>query len=135
LVRFKRANVIHASGTIGGNGGYPFFDMSSGGSLAGTIAAEEKMLSLSDDTTRIVADEGDPASTADLKASRDALVMIKARVQQLIDEGKSEAEALGRQADQGLRCPMGSARRFPFRGRHDPNAYQSLKAVSVPARP
>jgi len=57
LVRFKRANVIHASGTIGGNGGYPFFDMSSGGSLAGTIAAEEKMLSLSDDTTRIVADE------------------------------------------------------------------------------
>jgi hypothetical protein len=31
--------------------------MSSGGSLAGTIAAEEKMLSLSDDTTRIVADE------------------------------------------------------------------------------
>ena len=79
LVRFKRANVIHASGTIGGNGGYPFFDMSSGGSLAGTIAAEEKMLSLSDDKTRIVADEGDPASTADLEASRDALVMIKAR--------------------------------------------------------
>jgi glyoxylase-like metal-dependent hydrolase (beta-lactamase superfamily II) len=84
LVRFKRANVIHASGTIGGNGGYPFFDMSSGGSLSGTIAAEEKMLSLSDDKTRIVADEGDPASTADLKASRDALVMIKARVRDVI---------------------------------------------------
>src|ERR1044071_8347002 len=83
-LRFRRANVIHASGTIGGDGGYPFFDMSSGGSLAGTIAAEEKMLSLSDDKTRIVADEGDPASTADLKASRDALVMIKARVQMLI---------------------------------------------------
>lgn len=50
----------------------------------GTIAAEEKMLSLSDDKTRIVADEGDPASTADLKASRDALVMIKARVRDVI---------------------------------------------------
>ena len=79
LVRFKRANVIHASGTIGGNGGYPFFDMSSGGSLAGTIAAEEKMLSLSDEKTRIVADEGDPASTADLKASRDSSVTIRPR--------------------------------------------------------
>ena len=94
LVHFKRANVIHASGTIGGNGGYPFFDMSSGGSLTGTIAAEEKMLSLSDDNTRIVADEGDPASTSDLKASRDALVIVKARVQKMIDEGKSEAEAI-----------------------------------------
>src|SRR5688572_16192578 len=40
LVHFKRANVIHASGTIGGDGGYPFFDTSSGGSLAGTIVAE-----------------------------------------------------------------------------------------------
>jgi glyoxylase-like metal-dependent hydrolase (beta-lactamase superfamily II) len=102
LVHFKRANVIHASGTIGGNGGYAFFDMSSGGSLAGTIAAEEKMLSLSDDKTRIVADEGDPASTADLKESRDALVTIRTRVQKLIDEGKSEEEAVAAKPTQDL---------------------------------
>ena len=53
LVHFKRANVIHASGTFGGDGAYPFFDMSSGGSLAGMIAAEEKMLSLADANTKI----------------------------------------------------------------------------------
>ena len=94
LVHFKRANVIHASGTIGGDGGYPFFDISSGGSLAGTIVAEDKMLSLADDKTRIVADEGDPASTETLKASRDMLVALRARVQKLIDEGKSEDEAV-----------------------------------------
>ena len=46
LVYFKRANIIHASGTFGGDGNYPFFDISSGGSLAGMIIAEEKMLSL-----------------------------------------------------------------------------------------
>jgi len=67
LVHFKRANVIHASGTIGGDGGYPFFDMGSGGSLAGMIVAEDKMLSLADDRTRIVADEGEPASTETLR--------------------------------------------------------------------
>lgn len=94
LVHFKRANVIHASGTIGGDGGYPFFDMSSGGSLAGMIVAEDKMLALSDEQTRIVADEGDPASTATLKASRDMLVALRARVQKLIDDGKSEDEAV-----------------------------------------
>jgi cyclase len=94
LVHFKRANVIHASGTIGGDGGYPFFDLSSGGSLAGTIVAEEKMLALADDDTRIVADEGDPASTSTLEASRDMLVTLRARVQKLIEEGRSEDEAV-----------------------------------------
>ena len=94
LVRFKRANVIHASGTFGGAGGYPFFDMGSGGSLTGTIAAEEKMLALADDQTWIIADEGNPARTAALEASYDRLVTIRARVQKLIDEGKSEDEAV-----------------------------------------
>jgi len=134
LVRFKRANVIHASGTIGGNGGYPFFDMSSGGSLAGTIAAEEKMLSLSDDKTRIVADEGDPASTADLKASRDALVMIKARVQKIIDEGKSEAEAIAAKPTQDLDARWAPRGGFLSGDVITRMAYQSLKGVSPPAR-
>jgi len=134
LVRFKRANVIHASGTIGGNGGYPFFDMSSGGSLAGTIAAEEKMLSLSDDKTRIVADEGDPASTADLKASRDALVMIKARVQKLIDDGKSEAEAVAAKPTQDLDARWAPRGGFLSGDVITRMAYQSLKGVSPPAR-
>jgi glyoxylase-like metal-dependent hydrolase (beta-lactamase superfamily II) len=134
LVRFKQANVIHASGTIGGNGGYPFFDMSSGGSLAGTIAAEEKMLSLSDDKTRIVADEGDPASTADLKASRDALVMIKARVQKLIDEGKSEAEAIAAKPTQDLDARWAPRGGFLSGDVITRMAYQSLKGASPPAR-
>jgi glyoxylase-like metal-dependent hydrolase (beta-lactamase superfamily II) len=134
LVRFKRANVIHASGTIGGNGGYPFFDMSSGGSLAGTIAAEEKMLSLSDDKTRIVADEGDPASTADLKASRDALVMIKARVQKLIDEGKSEAEAIAAKPTQDLDARWAPRGGFLSGDVITRMAYQSLKGASPSAR-
>ena len=134
LVRFKRANVIHASGTIGGNGGYPFFDMSSGGSLAGTIAAEEKMLSLSDDKTRIVADEGDPASTADLKASRDALVMIRARVQKIIDEGKSEAEAIAAKPTQDLDARWAPRGGFLSGDVITRMAYQSLKGVNPPAR-
>ncbi len=134
LVRFKRANVIHASGTIGGNGGYPFFDMSSGGSLAGTIAAEEKMLSLSDDKTRIVADEGEPASTADLKASRDALVTIKARVQKMIDEGKSEAEAIAAKPTRDLDARWAPRGGFLSGDVITRMAYQSLKGVSPPAR-
>ncbi len=102
LVYFKRANVIHASGTFGGDGNYPFFDMSSGGSLAGMIAAEEKMLSLADDGTRIIADEGDPAGTDVLRSSHEMLVAIRTRIQKLIDEGKSEDEAVAAKPTEDL---------------------------------
>src|SRR5258706_6511528 len=93
LVHFKRANVIHASGTIGGHGGYPFFDMSSGGALAGTIPSEEKMLSLADARTKIVADEGDPASTETLEASRHALGTSPTAGREPIDQGQTGEEA------------------------------------------
>jgi glyoxylase-like metal-dependent hydrolase (beta-lactamase superfamily II) len=135
LVYFKRANVIHASGTFGGDRSYPFFDMSSGGSLAGMIGAEEKMLSLSDDKTRIIADEGDPGSSEGLKASRDMLVTIHARVQKLIDEGKSEDQVVADKPTKDLDArwmQQGSPLTGDFFTRL---AYQSLKSVRRPTRP
>jgi len=129
LVYFRRANVFHASGTIGGEGGYPFFDIASGGSLAGMIVAEEKMLSLADGQTKIVPDEGDPASTEALKAYRDMLVELRARVQKLVDEGKSEDEAVAAKPTRDFDA------RFVQRGsaftgdRMTRLAYQSLKSA------
>jgi len=127
LVHFTRANVIHASGTIGGDGGYVFFDMSSGGSLAGTIVAEDKMLSLADDKTRIVADEGDPASTEMLRASRDMLVALRARVQKLIDEGKSEDEAVAAKPTKDFDATWVHQGNFVTGDTMTRLAYQSLK--------
>jgi cyclase len=135
LVHFKRANVIHASGTIGGDGGYPFFDMGSGGSLAGTIIAEDKMLSLSDDKTRIVADEGAPASTETLKASRDMLVALRARVQRLIDEGKSEDEAVAAKPTKDFDAKWVHQGNFLTGDVMTRLAYQSLKGVTPPTTP
>ena len=135
LVYFKRANVIHASGTFGGDGSYPFFDMSSGGSLAGMIVAEEKMLSLSDDKTRIIADEGDPGSTEGLKASCDMLVMIRARVQKLIDEGKSEDQVVADKPTKDLDARW-VQRGSPLTGDFFTRlAYQSLKDGRRRTRP
>ena len=127
LVHFERANVIHASGTFGGDGSYPFFDMSSGGSLAGTIAAEEKMLSLADENTRIQADEGDPASTASLRACHDALATIRGRVQKLIDEGKSEDEAVAAKPTLDLDARFVRPGAFLTGDAFTRMAYQSLK--------
>jgi len=135
LVHFKRANVIHASGTIGGDGGYPFFDMSSGGSLAGMIVAEDKMLSLADDKTRIVADEGEPASTETLKASRDMLVALRAQVQKLIDEGKNEAEAVAAKPTKDFDARWVHQGNFVTGDAMTRLAYQSLKGVRAATTP
>lgn len=135
LVYFKRANVIHASGTFGGDRSYPFFDISSGGSLAGMIRAEEEMLSLSDDRTRIIADEGDPGSREGLKAACEMLVTIRARVQKLLDEGKSEDQIVAEKPTRDLDAqwvPQGSPLTGDFFTRL---AYQSLKNDRGPARP
>jgi cyclase len=135
LVHFTRANVIHASGTIGGDGGYPFFDMSSSGSLGGTIVAEDKMLSLADGETRIIADEGPPASTEALKASRDMLVALRTRVQKLIDAGKSEDEAVAAKPTNDFDARWVHQGSFLTGDLMTRLAYQSLKGVSPPTAP
>jgi len=132
LVHFKRANVIHASGTFGGDGNYPFFDSSSGGSLAGMIGAEEKMLSLADDKTWIIADEGEPAGTAALRATHDMLVTVRARVQKLIDDGKSEAEAVAAKPTKDLDAKWVHGA-FLTGDVITRLAYQSLKGITPPA--
>jgi hypothetical protein len=134
-VHLKRANVIHASGTIGGDGGYPFFDISSGGSLAGMIVAEDKMLTLSDDKTRIVADEGDPATAETLKASHDMLVTLRARVQKLIDEGRSEDEAVATKPTRDFDARWVHQGNFVTGDTMTRLAYQSLKGVRPPTTP
>jgi glyoxylase-like metal-dependent hydrolase (beta-lactamase superfamily II) len=134
LVHFVRANVIHASGTFGGDGSYPFFDASSGGSLPGMIAAQEKMLSLADEKTRIMPDEGDPATTEALRACHDALVTIRARVQKLIDDGKSEDEAVAAKPTKDLDARWVRPGGFLTGDTFTRMAYQSLKnGVGAPA--
>src|SRR5262245_6799693 len=133
LVHFERANVIHASGTFGGDGSYPFFDASSGGSLAGTIAAQEKMLSLADASTRIVPDEGVPGSTAVLRECHDALIEIRTRVQKLIDEGKSEDEAVAAKPTRDLDARWVRPGGFLTGDTFARMAYQSLKSGNPPA--
>ena len=93
------------------------------------------MLSMSDDKTRIVPDEDAPASTADLKASRDALVTIKARVQKLIDEGKSEAEAIAAKPTRDLDARWAPRGGFLSGDVITRMAYQSIKGMSPPERP
>ncbi|MBI4878377.1 MAG: MBL fold metallo-hydrolase [Planctomycetes bacterium] len=65
IVRFRRANVIHA-GDIVFQGGYPFIDVTNGGSIDGMIAAVEAIAALCDDETRIIPGHGSVMDRAEL---------------------------------------------------------------------
>ena len=93
VVHFPEVNVIVA-GDILFNGLFPFIDLDKGGSVPGFIGALEKILTMSDEDTKIVSGHGPLANKADVRSAHDMLVDALARVKSLIDAGKSEDEIL-----------------------------------------
>jgi len=96
LVKFELANVLHMGDTFF-HGMYPFFDLSSGGSIEGMLAAAERGLALSDAETQIIPGHGPLATRADLQRYRDMLATLIARVRAQVAAGKSLAQTLAAQ--------------------------------------
>jgi len=92
-VHFQKANVI-SMGDLFFNGMYPYIDPGTGGKISGMIAAADKILSLADNRTMIVAGHGPLGNKADLAKSRDMLITSRDRVQKLKSAGKSAQEAV-----------------------------------------
>lgn len=88
LVKFDSANVLHMGDTWF-NGGYPFIDLSSGGSIDGLIAALDRGLELSDTDTQIVPGHGALGDRTALQAYRDLMQTARERVAKLKDSGQS----------------------------------------------
>lgn len=135
VVHFKRANVIHIGGAYGPGSTYPFYDMSTGGSLAGTIATQERVLAIADDKTRIIADEGDAEGKAGLQAQHAMLLKLRERVQKLIDAGKSEAEVVAAKPTADLDSTWVPKGGFLTGDVAVRMAYQSLKGIKPPSTP
>jgi glyoxylase-like metal-dependent hydrolase (beta-lactamase superfamily II) len=72
VVHFRRANVIH-TGDIFFNFGYPFIDVSHGGTIDGMIAAVQAILLLCDGETKIIPGHGPLANKEDLQRYRNLL--------------------------------------------------------------
>ncbi len=88
IVQFRKANVLHMGDTFF-NGMYPFVDLSSGGSIAGMIAACDRGLSMGDAATKIIPGHGPLGNKADLKAFRDMLAVSRDAIAPLVKAGKT----------------------------------------------
>ena len=78
-VYFIEPDILH-TGDTWWNGIYPFIDYSTGGSIDGMIRAADKNIAETTDRTIIVPGHGAIGSRAQLIASRDMLVAIRANV-------------------------------------------------------
>jgi cyclase len=93
FIYFKKANVIHA-GDFFFNGFYPFIDVSHGGSLKGMIIAVDKVLSLADESTKIIAGHGPLGDKKQLESYRQMLETAYERLNKLKAAGKTVQEAV-----------------------------------------
>jgi len=93
IIQFTNADVFH-TGDVFFNGRYPFIDIDSGGNVNGIIAAADRLLSMSQSTTKFLPGHGEMATPEDLRRYRDMLSAVRDRVQALIDQGKSVDEAV-----------------------------------------
>ena len=93
LIHFREADVIHMGDTYF-NGFYPFIDVASGGSLAGTLAAVDTALALAGEATRIIPGHGPLSNRAELLAYRDMLIAARDGIKPLIADGKSVEQVI-----------------------------------------
>jgi glyoxylase-like metal-dependent hydrolase (beta-lactamase superfamily II) len=83
VVHWVKANVLHLGDTYF-NGGYPFIDLGSGGSINGLIDALNGALRYANETTKIIPGHGALATRADLVTYRDMVVGVRDEVQRHI---------------------------------------------------
>jgi glyoxylase-like metal-dependent hydrolase (beta-lactamase superfamily II) len=93
VIHFPELNVIDASDLFF-NDLFPFIDLDSGGTVAGFIAGQKRILGMADDDTVIIPGHGPLGSKQELQAALDMLVDARARVRKLVDAGKTLEEIL-----------------------------------------
>lgn len=107
-IHFQNADVLHV-GDIWFNGTYPFIDESSGGSIGGTIRADEKVLALAGSKTKIIPGHGRLGTKAELQEFHDMLCTVRDRVAALKSAGASEQEVLAKKPTSDLDARWGKA--------------------------
>jgi glyoxylase-like metal-dependent hydrolase (beta-lactamase superfamily II) len=113
-VFFRDANVLAAGDAISPLKD-PVLDWFGGGWLGGRVDAQEKLLKLTDEKTRIVPSHGAVVGRAELQAEFDMTRMLFDRMLEMIKQGMSAQDML----DAGLMKGLNRTFRDPFRFAYD----------------
>ena len=89
----KQSNILHM-GDVFNMSGFPFIDAGNGGNIDGIINFCRSILSIVNDETIVVPGHGPISTTQDMQNYIDMLVVVRDRIQSLINQGKSLEEVL-----------------------------------------
>lgn len=126
IIHFANANVVHMGDTFF-NGFYPFIDTQTGGSINGTIAADDLVLARIDENTKVIPGHGPLGTKAQLKAFRDMLAGIRDGVAKQIKAGKSMEETVAAKPAAEFEAAWGGG--FIKTDRFVAMVYEDLKGV------
>ncbi|HET7134206.1 MAG TPA: MBL fold metallo-hydrolase [Gammaproteobacteria bacterium] len=116
IVFFRRGDVI-ATGDVIDTTRFPFIDVERGGTLQGELDALNRLMDMSihnvpltwyPDRTFLVPGHGHVYDKLDLLEYRDAITIIRDRVQDLIDQGKTLAQVQAANPTLGYRSQYGT---------------------------
>ena len=93
MIRFVNADAIMV-GDFYRNFGYPFIDVTNGGSLKGALEALELTMKIAGPNTKLIPGHGTFVNKNDIIPYRDMILAVQAKVQELINQGKTEEEVL-----------------------------------------
>ena len=93
LIHFMKANAVHM-GDVFNDTGLPFVDRASGGTVAGFVAAADRVYAMTNDQTRIIPGHGQITDRARLRAWRNAISTVQERVQREARAGKTIEQVL-----------------------------------------
>jgi cyclase len=93
LYHLPKANVIH-TGDLYFSNGFPFINVSSGGTLDGMIRAADEILRIADADTKVIPGHGALSDRRGVQSFRDMLATARARIARLVKEGKTLEEVI-----------------------------------------
>ena len=93
VVSFPGHDII-AAGDIYRSVGYPYVDLASGGTLAGILEGLSEIADRSGPATKIIPGHGPIVDRNAVLAQRDLILTVRAKVQKLIEQGKTIDEAV-----------------------------------------
>ena len=124
-VHFPQQNVLAVGDVISGEG-WPAVDWTTGGWIGGMVGGLQRVLSLTNEKTRIVAGRGPVLSVEDLKKQFDMYQTLYDRLTQLLNKGRGPGEAVEARPAKEFEAQYGNADEFVRR------SFESLWAYLSP---
>jgi cyclase len=101
LIHFVKSSVLHTGDLFFPNG-FPFINVSSGGTVEGMIKAADVILGISDEQTKIIPGHGLLSNREGVIAFKDQLTAVRDRIAAFIKRGMSLEEVLAAKPIEGI---------------------------------